>query len=281
MNEIINNQKIWFITGASKGLGLVLTKLLLSRGDKVAATSRNAEEFSKSIQEHTENFLPLKVDLTSDESVGAAVGKTVERFGGLDVVVNNAGYSLVGSMEEMTDQEFRQTIDVNLFGTVNVIRAAIPYLRTQQSGHIINISSNAGYVGFANAASYNAAKFAVIGLSEALAEETKAFGIKVTVVAPGQFRTNFMDKGSLTFAKNRIDVYNLDAAEKMWTDFSGRQQGDPEKLVQILAGLVDHENPPLHLLLGPDTYQLVNEHREKEKQEIEAWKDVTLSTNFD
>jgi NAD(P)-dependent dehydrogenase (short-subunit alcohol dehydrogenase family) len=277
----MSNQKVWFITGASKGLGLALTKLSLANGDKVIATSRNVEDFKASITEHQENFLSLKVDITSDEEVKNAVAKSIEKFGVLDVVVNNAGYSLVGSMEEMTDKEFRKTMDVNLFGTVNVIRNVMPYLRKQQSGHIINISSNAGYVGFENAASYNASKFAVIGLSEALAEETKQFGIKVTVVAPGQFRTSFMNKGSMVFAKNRIDVYGLDKSEKMWTNYSGQQIGDPEKLVKILTGIVNNPNPPLHLLLGPDTYQLVMEHRERENQEFETWKHLTLSTNFD
>ena len=277
----MSNQKVWFITGASKGLGLALTKLSLANGDKVIATSRNVEDFKASITEHQENFLSLKVDITSDEEVKNAVAKSIEKFGILDVVVNNAGYSLVGSMEEMTDKEFRKTMDVNLFGTVNVIRNVMPYLRKQQSGHIINISSNAGYVGFGNAASYNASKFAVIGLSEALAEETKQFGIKVTVVAPGQFRTSFMNKGSMVFAKNRIDVYGLDKSEKMWTNYSGQQIGDPEKLVKILTGIVNNPNPPLHLLLGPDTYQLVMEHRERENQEFETWKHLTLSTNFD
>lgn len=184
-------------------------------------------------------------------------------------------------MEEMNDEEFRQTLDVNLFGTVNVLRNVMPYLRQQQSGHIINISSNAGYVGFANATSYNAAKFAVVGLSEALAQEVNSFGIKVTVVAPGQFRTNFMNKGSMTYAKKRISVYGLDEAEKMWTKFSGQQIGDPKKLVKILTEIVEMENPPLRLLLGTDTYQLIKEQREKETQEFESWKHLTLSTDFD
>jgi NAD(P)-dependent dehydrogenase (short-subunit alcohol dehydrogenase family) len=184
-------------------------------------------------------------------------------------------------MEEMTDAEFRQTVDVNLFGPVNVMRATTPYFRAQGSGHFINIASNAGYVGIANAASYNAAKFALIGISEALAEETKPFGIKVTVVAPGQFRTNFMDQGSMTFAKNKIDAYGLDKAEAMWRSYSGTQAGDPEKLVSVLMAIADSPTPPLHLLLGSDTYQLVTEQREKEKGEIEAWKQVTLSTDFD
>ena len=277
----MDNAKVWFITGASKGIGLALTKLVLAKGDKVVATSRNIETLSKSLSTDNKNFLPLQLDITSDEEVKDAVKNSIETFGKLDVVVNNAGYSLVGSMEEVTDEEFRQTIDVNLFGTVNVIRAVMPYLRKQQFGHIINISSNAGYVGFANAASYNAAKFAIIGLSEALHLEAQPFGIKVTVVAPGQFRTNFMDEGSLTFTKNKIAVYKVAEVESMWRSFSGQQIGDPEKLVNILYEITYLPQPPLHLLLGPDTYDLIIKQREQEKQEIETWKHLTLSTNFD
>jgi NAD(P)-dependent dehydrogenase (short-subunit alcohol dehydrogenase family) len=277
----MDDQKVWFVTGASKGLGLALVRLLLSTGSKVAATSRDIAAFDELKATHPDNLLPLAVDLTSDDSVNNAIRQTADTFGHLDVVVNNAGYCLVGSVEEMTDREFRDTIDVDLFAIVNVIRAAMPHLRKQGSGHVINISSNAGYIGFANAASYNAAKFAVIGLSEALAEEVKAFGIKVTVVAPGQFRTNFMDKGSMTFAKNRIDAYQLDKAEEMWRQYSGKQQGDPEKLVKILTDIASSTNPPLHLLLGTDTYDLVMAHRQKEQQEIAQWKHLTLSTDFD
>lgn len=276
------NKKTWFVTGASKGLGLSLVKRLLSTGNQVVATTRNTTALLDALtEEPTDNLLALSVDLTNDQSVNEAIGQAIDRFGRLDVVVNNAGYSLVGSMEEMTDQEFRQTVDVNLFGPVNVIRAAMPYLRSQGSGHVINISSNAGYVGFANAASYNAAKFALIGISEALAGEVKPFGIKVTVVAPGQFRTNFMDQGSMVFAKNKIDVYGLDKAEAMWRSYSGSQAGDPEKLVSVLMAITDSPAPPLHLLLGSDTYQLIMEKRQQEKQEIEDWKSVTLSTDFD
>lgn len=274
----MENQKVWYVTGASKGLGLTLVKLLLTKGNKVAATSRNSGAFDELLTTYPERLLPLTVDLSSDESVKKSVSQTISKFGTLDVLVNNAGYSLVGSMEELSDQEFRETIDVNLFGTVNTIRAAMPYFREQKAGHFINISSNAGYIGFANASSYNAAKFAVVGISEALAEETKPFGIKVTVVAPGQFKTSFMD--SLAFAKNKIPVYKLAEAEKMWRESGGTQRGDPAKLAQILVDLANHPHPPLHLLAGPDTYQLVTEHRQKEKQEMEIWKEVTLSTDF-
>ena len=182
-------------------------------------------------------------------------------------------------MEEMTDAEFRATMDVNLFGTVNIIRNMMPHLRKQQSGHIINISSNAGYIGFEKAASYNAAKFALIGISEALAQEVINFGIKVTVVAPGQFRTEFMN--SINYVKNRIEVYGVDEAEKMWTKFSGTQPGDPDKLSKILVQISEMEQPPLHLLLGPDTYELVTQKRAQEDAEFEKWKSLTLSTDFD
>ncbi|NQD69458.1 SDR family NAD(P)-dependent oxidoreductase [Sphingobacterium shayense] len=277
----MNNKKVWFITGASKGIGLALTKLALSQGNKVVATSRNVDALKNAINEQGSDFLPLEMDITSDLDVKNGVQKIIDRFGRIDVVVNNAGYSLVGSMEEMTDEEFRKTLDVNLFGTVNVLRNVMPSLRQQKAGHVINISSNAGYVGFANATSYNAAKFAVVGLSEALAEEVAPFGIKVTVIAPGQFRTNFMDKGSMTYAENRISAYGLDEAEKMWTNYSGQQIGNPQKLVKILTEIVELENPPLRLLLGTDTFQLIKEHREKEAKEFEDWKSVTLSTDFD
>ncbi|MCX2837103.1 SDR family NAD(P)-dependent oxidoreductase [Salinimicrobium sp. MT39] len=273
------NQKVWLITGTSKGIGLDLTKLVLSLGHTVIAASRNINALEKEINQNKENLYPVQLDITSDKEVKMTIDRLVKKLGKIDVVVNNAGYSLVGSMEEMTDEEFRATMDVNLFGAVNIIRNVMPYLRKQKSGHIINISSNAGYVGFEKAASYNAAKFGMIGISEALAQEVNNFGIKVTVVAPGQFRTQFMD--SINYVKNRIDVYGVDEAEKMWSKHSGQQPGDPEKLVKILVKISEMPKPPLHLLLGPDTYKLVTQKRKEEDAEFETWKSLTLSTDFD
>lgn len=273
------NKEIWLITGTSKGMGLQLTKHLLSLGHTVIATSRTLEVLEKKITDHKENLYAVNLDITSDQDVKEALDGIIKKIGRIDVVVNNAGYSLVGSMEEMTDEEFRATMDVNLFGTVNIIRNIIPYLRKQQNGYIINISSNAGYVGFEKAASYNAAKFALIGISEALAQEVGNFGIRVTVVAPGQFRTEFMN--SINYVKNRIEVYGVDEAEKMWSKFSGTQPGDPDKLAEILVQISKMEQPPLHLLLGTDTYELVTEKRKNEDAEFEKWKHLTLSTDFD
>ncbi|HEY4286728.1 MAG TPA: SDR family NAD(P)-dependent oxidoreductase [Puia sp.] len=281
----MQNTKVWFVTGASKGLGLALVRLLLSSGHKVAATSRNIGELEKAVGGEAPaggqgNLLPLQVDITKDESVKEAVRESVGRFGRLDVVVNNAGYSLFGSMEEVSESEFRQSLDVNVAGPVNLIRAVMPYLREQRSGHVINISSLAGYKGFGNAASYCMAKFAIVGLSESLAEEAKAFGIKVTVVAPGYFRTSFLDRGSLVIAKNRVPEYNGDELIEMMKQMDGNQAGDPDKLVKALVRIVEDLNPPVHLLMGPDAYQVVVEKRKVDETEMEAWKEVTVNTNF-
>jgi len=269
--------KVWFITGASKGFGLAFIKSLLASGYQVAATSRNAQDIRKHFDIEHDNLLALTVDLTNEDSVKDAIQKAVARFGRLDVVVNNAGYAILGAVEMLSDKEFRQTIDVNLFGTVNVIRTVMPHLRKQQSGHIINFSSVAGYRGFGNAASYHAAKFAVVGLSEALAEEVKPFGIKVTVVAPGYFRTA---EGSSMVAKNRISAYNMEAMEAAMREMNGKQPGDPYKLVSAILKIVEEPNPPVHLLMGPDAYMVVTEKRKMVDQEFERWKAVTMSTNF-
>lgn len=275
----MQNTKVWFVTGASKGLGLSLVRLLLSLGHKVAATSRDVKELEKVLGANPD-LLPLQVDLTKDENVKEAVRKTVERFGRLDVVVNNAGYSLFGSMEEVSAAEFQQSLDVNVVGPVNVIRAVMPFLREQRSGHVINISSLAGYKGYGNAASYCTAKFAMVGLSESLDEEVKAMGIKVTVVAPGYFRTSFLEKGSLVIAKNRIQEYGGDQLLAMMEQMDGNQPGDPDKLVKALVRITEDKNPPVHLLMGPDTYQTVVEKRKEDEIEMEAWKSTSISTNF-
>jgi NAD(P)-dependent dehydrogenase (short-subunit alcohol dehydrogenase family) len=256
-----------------------VAKAVLAKGDKVAGTSRNLQDLVNNIGMH-DNFLPLQVDITSDEDVKNNIEKVVTAFGRIDVVLNNAGYYLVGSLEEVSEEEFRQTIAVNLFGTVNVIRNSMPHLRRQQSGYIINISSNMGYVGFANTGSYNAGKFAVVGLTEALAQEAAPFGIRATVVVPGMFRTSFMTESTLAVAKNRIPAYGVDEHEKMLRSMSGNQPGDPQKLANVLIQLAEMPAPPLHLPLGGDSYQLILEQRKKEAVEMEQWKQLSFSTNF-
>jgi NAD(P)-dependent dehydrogenase (short-subunit alcohol dehydrogenase family) len=277
----MDTKRVWFVTGASKGLGLSLVKQLLNAGYQVAATSRKAKSIEDVIATHKENLLALTVDITNEESVNNAIAKTLAHFGQLDVVVNNAGYSIYGSVEALSNEEFRKTIDVNLFGTVNVIRAVMPHFRKQRSGYIFNISSVAGYKGFGNSPSYAAGKFAVIGLSEALAEEVKEFGVRVTVVAPGFFRTSFLDKGDDLVSKNTIDEYHVERLVDRLRAMNGKQPGDPEKLVAALINLSNEQNPPMHLLMGPDAYQIVMQKRAAEQHEFEAWKELTLSTDLD
>jgi NAD(P)-dependent dehydrogenase (short-subunit alcohol dehydrogenase family) len=205
----MDNRKVWFITGASKGLGLSLVRHLLAAGEFVAATSRNRDALVRAIgaETDTDQFLPLAVDLINERSVADAIQQTTDRFGRVDVVVNNAGYGIGGSIEELTDQETRASFDINVFGTLNVIRAVLPQLRKQHSGHMINISSIAGLTANTGWAIYAATKYAVVGLSEVLAADVRSFGIKVTVVAPGAFRTSFLSPESLVIAKNPIDTY--------------------------------------------------------------------------
>ncbi len=277
----MNIQKVWFITGASKGMGLETAKLVLANGDKLVATSRNINELISNLGEASENFLPLALDITKDAEVSDAVFKSIVHFGRLDVVLNNAGYYLVGSLEEISEEEFRKTQEVNVFGTVNIIRHVLPYLRKQKSGHIINIASNMGYMGYANTGSYNAAKFAVVGLSEALAQEVKPFGIKVTVVAPGMFRTNFMSETTLLVAEKEIEGYGKKAHAAMLSSFNGHQPGDPKKLAQALNHIVKAQEPPVHLILGPDSYNSILEQRKNEQAEMEQWKHLSLSTDLD
>nr|WP_315223726.1 SDR family NAD(P)-dependent oxidoreductase [uncultured Flavobacterium sp.] len=277
----MRTQKVWLITGASKGMGLEITKAVLSNGDKVIATSRNADSLLKKIQEHKENLLPIKLDITNEKEVKNAILLGIENFGKIDVIVNNAGYNLLGNIEELSDDEFRKTMDVNVFAIANIIRNVLPYLRKQNSGHIINTASIMGYMSYSGNGSYSASKYAVIGLSEALAQEVAPFGIKVTILAPGTFRTNFMNQETLSFAKNKIDVYNLDTQIAQFTGFDGKQLGNPEKLAEVVLKLAEMPNPPLHLPLGSDSYNAILEVRKYEKKEMEQWKTLSLSTDFE
>lgn len=276
----MNNQKIWFVTGASKGMGLSLTKLLLDKGNRVAATSRNTKQLKQSVGIENDNFLPIELDITNSEDVKQAIKKTVEHFSGLDVVVNNAGFSFIGSIEELTNEEFRKALDVNLFGTVNVTRAAMAQFRKQRSGHIINIASAAGYIAGANIGSYVTSKFAMVGLTESLALEAAHLNVKATVVLPGSFRTNFLDEGSLMYTKHPIDEYNSDKTFQSFSVRAGTQPGDPKKLVAALLNLADMKNPPVHLIVGPDSYNMITDKLVKNLEEFEAYKSISMSTNL-
>ncbi|PMD98405.1 short-chain dehydrogenase/reductase [Siphonobacter sp. BAB-5405] len=274
-------EKVWFVTGASKGLGLSLVKKLIATGQRVAATSRQAEALIEAVGTSSDQFLPLQVDLANEASVREAVQKTQETFGTLDVIVNNAGYGIGGSIEELTDAETRTSFDVNVFGTLNVIRAVMPYLRQQRSGHIINIASIAGFAANTGWAIYGASKFAVVGLSEVLAEDVKEFGIKVTVLEPGAFRTQFLTKESLVFAQNPIEDYQaIRNSHAKYATMDGVQQGDPERAADVMLELAAMEHPPVRLFMGSDAYRRALQKLEIVRQDLETYQSLSFSTDF-
>lgn len=276
----MENKQIWFITGASKGLGLSLVKNLLNAGHAVAATSRKLDELVNAAGAN-DNFLPLQADVKDEAAVAAAFKSTVEKFGRVDVIVNNAGYGIGGSVEELSDAETRDSFDINVFGSLNVIRQAMPYLRAQRSGHIINISSIAGITANTGWAIYAATKYALVGLTESLAADIKEFGIKATVVAPGGFRTNFLEPDSIYIGKNPIPEYTaVRATHDRYLKMSGNQAGDPDKAAVAMIELAAMENPPLYLLLGSDAYNRANEKLERLSAEIKQYEALTKSTDF-
>ena len=277
-----SNQKVWLITGASKGFGLILVKQLLAKGDLVAATSRTKSELEKIISPQSAQFLPLKVSLTDEKSVKNAIDATIDAFGRIDNIINNAGYGLLGAVEELSDAETRQNFDVNVFGSLNVIRHALPHLRNQNSGHIFNISSIGGYLGdFAGFGIYCATKFAVIGFSEALAIELKDFNIKVTAVLPGYFRTNFLNSDSLATPKNQLDDYKSTRdSQQLHQQINNNQPGDPEKGAAAIIKMAAEANPAVHLFLGSDAFGLAKNKADAMMKELEQWKTVTVATDF-
>lgn len=278
---MMDNKKVWFITGASKGLGLSMVRQLLDAGQLVAATSRNVQELVKAIGGQRGNLLALEVQLADEQSVAQALERTHAAFGRIDVVVNNAGYGIGGSLEELTDEETRQGFDVNVFAVINVIRKVMPYLRAQQSGHIINIASIAGIAGAAGWAVYAAAKAAVIALSEVLADDVRSFGVHVTVVAPGAFRTSFLSAGSLGMTQHPIAAYQeVRSSHAKYLQMDGLQAGDPEKAAAAMIRITDEAQPPLYLLLGSDAYQRAFAKLEKLDREFRAWETLTQSTGF-
>jgi NAD(P)-dependent dehydrogenase (short-subunit alcohol dehydrogenase family) len=282
MNTIdMENKKVWFITGASKGLGLALAKQLLQAGHKVAATSRNSASLIEAINFKGDAFLPLRVELGDDENVAAAIAQTHQTFGRIDVVVNNAGYGIGGSIEELTDKETRDSFDVNVFGTINVIRHVLPILREQGSGHIINISSIAGIAPATGWSVYGAVKHAVIGLSEVLADDVKDLGIHVTVIAPGAFRTNFLNADSLMLSEKKIDAYALiRASHERYAKMNGNQAGDPEKAAKVMIELTEMPEPPVYLLLGSDAYARAFSKLDLLASSYKQWEALTKSTDY-
>ena len=272
--------RVWFITGASRGFGRALSEALLARGDRLVATARSAEFVTEFGERHPE-ALALHLDVTDGERARAAIAAAVERFGRLDVIVNNADYGQFGAVEELTEEELRRQFETNLFGVLNVTRAALPQLRAQRSGRIVQMSSLNGVEGMVGGGSYCATKFAVEGLSESLAAEVAHLGIAVTIVEPGPHRTEFAGEESARLAAPIEDyAESVGAARDAFADMDGTQPGDPDRAALAIIAAVDADDPPLRLPLGEMALANIRAKLEGQLEELEAWRDLSASSDL-
>jgi len=278
----MKKQKVWFITGASGGMGLEITNAALASGDKVVATVRSKPEVLKQLGDNENLFVTL-LDVTNENQAKVAAQEAIDKFGRIDVLVNGAGYGLLSAVEEASNEELKELYEVNVFGLLNVTRAILPYMRKQGSGHVINISSGGGLSGFTGWGVYGSTKFAVEGITETLALELAPLGIYATAVAPGFFRTNFLDSTALMRSKNVIDDYSTTVGEmrNFATQLNKKQPGDPQKLAQAFIKLANAEKPPVHLPLGKDCLDQFRMKTKNFEQDVTEWYDVIIGTNHD
>ena len=273
--------RVWFITGASRGIGARIAEAALAQGDAVVATARDAATVEQRLGTQP-GLLAVALDVTDEAQAAIAVGAALDRFGRIDVLVNNAGYGLLGAVEEASADEVRRLYDTNVFGLLNVTRAVLPQMRERRSGHVINISSLGGYQSAAGFGVYCSTKFAVEGLTEALHAELAPLGIRATVVEPGYFRTDFLESQSLATSPRVLGDYaaTAGAVRERAKQISLSQPGDPERLAQALLALVDAKTPPLRLPLGTDTLQVIADKHAFVERETAAWRGVAASTDF-
>lgn len=273
--------KTWFITGASRGFGALVAKLALEDGDAVVATAREPQSVTAALGEHP-NLLSVALDVTDEGQALVAVDQAIKRFGRIDVLLNNAGFGLLGAVEEATSTEIEALYRTNVFGLLNVTRAVLPHMRAAGSGRVLNISSIGGYRSGAGFGVYCSTKFAVEGLSEALGAELEPLGIKVTIIEPGYFRTDFLDARSLSVSKSRIADYDGTAGlvREHAASLSHRQPGDPAKLAKAIVTLAGSANPPLRMPYGSDTVAAIEAKNAFVAGELAQWREVSVSTDF-
>jgi NAD(P)-dependent dehydrogenase (short-subunit alcohol dehydrogenase family) len=275
------SQRVWFITGASRGFGARIARAALQRGDAVVATARKPETVTQALGEHP-GLLPVALDVTDEPQAQRAVAAALERFGRIDILVNNAGYGLLGAVEEASADEVRRLYETNVFGLLNVTRAALPAMRQRRSGRIVNFSSIGGVRAAAGFGVYSSTKFAVEGLSDALHAELAPLGIHVSSVQPGYFRTDFLDSSSLAVSPAPIDDYAATAGKVRVAarNLNHNQPGDPERLAGAILALVDAPNPPVRLPLGTDTLAAIEQRLTAVAQETEQWREIASSTDL-
>ncbi|MES2431926.1 MAG: oxidoreductase [Bacteroidota bacterium] len=272
--------KVWFITGCSTGFGRELAQQTLALGYKVAVASRNTDDVKDIVSAYPETALAVKLDVTKTADIASSVKLVKEKFGSIDVLVNNAGIGYFGAAEESEDEEIRKMFEVNFFGLVNITQKVLPIMRKQKSGHIVNIASIAGFFAFPALSFYNATKFAVVGYSESLAKETTHLGIKVTIIAPSGFRTDWAGR-SANESKIVIEDYapTAGANRANLRKMSGHQPGDPVKGVQAIIKAVESENPPLHLLLGAAALKNARIKLNELKNDFDSWEETTVGAD--
>ena len=273
--------KTWFITGASRGFGLRIARLALAKGDNVVATARRADAVTEALGAHP-RLLAVALDVTDEAQARAAADAAVARFGRIDVLLNNAGFGLLGAVEEASAEDVERLYRTNVFGLLAVTRAVLPHMRARRSGRILNISSIGGYRGAAGFGVYSSTKFAVEGLSEALHAELAPLGIHVTVVEPGYFRTDFLDASSLSVSATCIDDYSetAGAVRGRAVDLNHAQPGDPDRLARVLVDFADAPNPPVRLPLGSDTVAAIEAKHASDAAILAEWRRVSISTDF-
>lgn len=277
----MTNRKVWMVTGSSRGLGRAIVEGLLERGDLVVATARNADDLEGLTTRFGDQVRIEALDVTRAKDAERVIGETVRAFGRLDVVVNNAGYGVMGAFEEQTPDQFRGQIDVNFWGTVNVCRAALPILRKQRSGHIMNVTSVGGRRARQGLSGYQSAKFAVEGFSEVLFHELKAIDVKMTIVEPGGFRTDWAG-ASMTFTES-MEEYEpaIGPFREFMKGYTGTEPGDPVKAAGVLFAISRMSEPPMRLVLGKFAKQYTKEGYETSLAELARWSELTLSTDFE
>ena len=273
--------KIWFITGSSRGLGRSLTEAVLATGNKVAATARNPETLDDLVRKYPDQILPIALDVTDKKQIIVAVESAVRHFGRIDVLVNNAGFGITGAAEAFTDEQVRSQLETNLYAPIEITRIVLPYMRKQRSGRILQISSIGGRVGNAGISIYQAAKFGLGGFSEALAKEVAPLGIRVTSVEPGGFRTDWAGS-SMSFA-TKVEGYETTVDQRAEIFSSGKfiPVGDPDKAANVMIELVEHPDPPVHLILGSEAAAMLKNADAARQSEFEKWMSVTISTDHD
>ncbi len=275
------DSRVWLITGSSTGFGRALAEAVLEHGDRVIATARKPEQLQELVERYPEKARAIALDVTNLEQVQTALQEAQQAFGRIDVLVNNAGYGLIGALEEVSEEQIRRNFETNLFGAINMIRAILPIMRQQGSGHILNMSAIAGFSNELGFSIYGGAKFALEGVSEAVQGEVASLGIKVTIIEPGPFRTDFIGR-SLDRATTPMPEYEPTVGKflNFLNTIEGKQPGDPVKAANAIIQMVESENPPLRFVLGKYAYSKFRKKIEALTQELDAWEAIASNTDF-